>query len=104
MKRIVTLLPTHRNDGSEVTRAERTAILERFWSEFPGVTTEGVVEGHWIDPQDQHLYHDHSIKVVVIVPDDQVEIARQLVREIRIQLDQIVMYFEVSDVDFEYLD
>jgi len=104
MKKITTLLPLRFNDGTEVSSEIFQRILERFWILFGGVTIEGEVDGHWIDSQDQQHYEDRSKKVVVIVSDDQVGAARELIREVRQELGQIVMYFEVADVDFEYLD
>ena len=104
MKKSTTLLPLRFNDGTEVPADIFQRILERFWINFGGVTIEGEVDGHWIDTQDQQHYEDRSKKVVVIVPDDQLDAARELVREARVELGQIVMYFEVADVDFEYLD
>jgi hypothetical protein len=97
VKAFITLVPTRRNDGSEVPRGEQDAILQALRERFGGLTIEGIVEGHWIDPADGRLYVDQSLKIVVAFEAERLTEARQAVRDIGKQLGQIAMYFEVRD-------
>ncbi len=95
----ITLIPTRRNDGSEVPESERQDILSGLWRRFGGVTIEGIVQGHWIDSQDDRHYQDESLKVTVACDADRYDEARKAVLEIGRRLDQRAMYFEVRYFD-----
>lgn len=97
MQAFITLIPTRRNDGSVVSRTERDAILQGLWERFGGVTREGLVEGHWIDPGDGEHYRDRCWKVVVAFSAERLEEAKNAVLEIGRQLGQKSMYFEVRE-------
>ena len=45
---VVTRLPTHRNDGSKISRRELRAILTRVRDAFDGYSLEGPFEGAWV--------------------------------------------------------
>jgi len=95
----ITLIPTRRNDGSPVGKAERDAILRDLWTRFGGATIEGVVEGHWIDASDGRHYQDECLKVLVACDAERLAEAEKTVREIGRRLDQVAMYFEVKYFD-----
>jgi len=42
---VVTRIPTHRNDGSKISRRERRSILNLVRDTFGGYTLEGPFEG-----------------------------------------------------------
>src|ERR1700722_9360346 len=44
---VVTRIPTHRNDGSKISRRERRGILNLVRDTFGGYTLEGPFEGAW---------------------------------------------------------
>jgi hypothetical protein len=101
MKAFVTLIPTRRNDGSPVTKAEQDEILGNLVERFGGLTVEGTVRGEWIDPESGKLFRDESLKVLVAF--ERIEDARDAVRAIGKRLDQLAMYFEVRE-GIEFLD
>jgi len=103
MKAFITLVPTVRSDGVAVTRTERDDILEGLWKRFGGVTLEGVVEGHWIDPADGKHYGDRCWKILVAFEGERIQEAREAVLEIGRRLGQKAMYFEVRE-GIEILD
>lgn len=93
----ITLIPTRRNDGSPVGKAEQDAILRSLWERFGGATIEGIVKGHWID--DGQHYEDECLKVLVETEASRLPEAEEAVLEIGRQLGQLSMYFEVKYFD-----
>ena len=102
--KVTTLIPTYRNDGSQVDEFEMHGIIRRFWNQFGGATIEGIVEGHWVDSQSGQHFQDASKKLFVVVTDDRVDEVEALVIEIGKQLGQLAMYFEVTAADIRILD
>jgi hypothetical protein len=95
--KFITLIPTRRNDGTEVSDSELAKIKARFWVAFGGCSIEGTVEGHWLE--DGKHYIDDSIRISVACDNDRLTEAEELVREIDAQLGQLAMYFEVQYFD-----
>lgn len=91
------LIPTRRNDGSEVSDAEMQAILGGLWQRFGGATIDGIVEGHWTDGGEH--YQDRSLKVSIACESDRLHEAEEVVLAIGRQLGQLAMYFEVRYFD-----
>jgi hypothetical protein len=62
--KFTTLIPLKRNDGSRVRRSELSAIVDSLWRPFGGMTDEGHVTGHWIDPADGNAFSRHVLEGV----------------------------------------
>lgn len=62
--KFTTLIPTKRNDGSDVSRAVLMRVVTALWRPFGGMTNEGLVEGYWID-QDGTEFTDVCMKVAI---------------------------------------
>jgi hypothetical protein len=93
---VVTRLPTHRNDGSKVSRRERRSILSLVRDTFGGYALEGPFEGSWV-ADDGRVYEETSYRLEVLVPAERVTEARELFTGIGKQLGQRAIYFEVRD-------
>lgn len=95
--KFTTLIPTTRNDGSEVSEGEIQQILGMFWQRFEGATVEGKTEGFWVDGD--QLYKDICLKVSVSCDSNRLAEAETLIKEIGKQLGQLAMFFEVQYFD-----
>ena len=93
---VVTRIPTHRNDGSKISRRERRSILTLVRDTFGGYTLEGPFEGAWV-ADDGRVYEETSFRLEVLVPPDRVREAQDLFVRIGKQLGQRAIYFEVRD-------
>jgi hypothetical protein len=93
---VVTRIPTHRNDGSKISRTERRAILTLVRNTFGGYSLEGPFEGAWV-ADDGRVYEETSYRLEILLPPERVSDARELVTRIGKQLGQRVMYFEVRE-------
>jgi hypothetical protein len=93
---VITRVPTHRNDGSKVSRREMRAILNRVCNAFGGYSLEGPFQGAWV-ADDGELYEETSYRLEVIVPAKRVNEARELFISIGAQLDQRAIYFEIRE-------
>ncbi len=94
---VVTRLPTHRNDGSKISRRERRIILALIRDTFGGYTLEGPFEGSWV-ADDDRVYEETSYRLEVLVPAERVKEARELFISMGKQLDgQHAIYFEVRE-------
>ena len=45
---VIMRIPTHRNDGSKISKRERRALLSRVRNAFGGYSLEGPFDGAWI--------------------------------------------------------
>lgn len=95
----VTLIPTHRNDGSPVSSEEMTELETLFWTRFGGCTIRENVRGVWMDPEDSQTYHDSTTEVAVTCEPERLPEVESLVREIGRRLGQKAMYLEVRYAD-----
>ena len=93
---VVTRIPTHRNDGSKISRRERRAILTTVRDAFGGYTLEGPFEGAWV-ADDGRVYEESNYRLEVLVPSSRVQEARETFSRIGKQLGQRAIYFEVRD-------
>ena len=93
---VVTRIPTHRNDGSKISRRERRSILTLVRDSFGGYTLEGPFEGAWV-ADDGRVYEETSYRLEVLVPPERVSEARQLFTRVGKQLGQRAIYFEVRE-------
>lgn len=93
---VITRLPTHRNDGSKVSRRELRAILTRVRDAFGGYTLEGPFQGAWV-ADDGGVYEETSYRLEVVVRPKQLADARAMFADIGRQLGQRAIYFEVRD-------
>jgi hypothetical protein len=93
---VITRIPTHRNDGSKISRRERRALLNLIRDTFGGYTLEGPFQGAWV-ADDGQTYEEASYRLEVIVPADRLSEARKLFSRIGRQLGQRAIYFEVRD-------
>jgi hypothetical protein len=96
--KFTTLIPTTRNDGTEVPLAVLSRLIDRLWRPFRGMTEEGWVTGHWID-NDGTEYTDICIKVSIECDRGRLQEAIRAVRRAGRQLHQKAMYFEVAGYD-----
>ena len=93
---MITQIPTHRNDGAQISAAARRAILRQVRDAFGGYTLEGPFQGAW-GADDGTVYEETSYRLEVIIEPGQLQMARELVIGIGKQLDQRAMYFEVRE-------
>jgi hypothetical protein len=93
---VVTRIPTHRNDGSKISRRERRALLTVVRDTFGGYTLEGPFAGAWV-ADDGRVYEETSYRLEVLVPADRVSEARDLFMGVGRQLGQRAIYFEVRE-------
>jgi hypothetical protein len=96
--KFTTLIPTTRNDGTEVEPAILSRLIDRLWHPFGGMTDEGWVTGHWID-DDGTEFTDMCIKVSIDCDRDRLQEAIRAVQRVGRKLEQKAMYFEVSGYD-----
>lgn len=104
MVKAITLIPTHRNDGSPVSEAEFDGIVQRILEKFGGVTIAGRTLGHWTDPKSGQNFKDTCWQVFSCVEDSKVEEFKDLVVQIGRQLGQLAMYFEAQKPEIWFLD
>ncbi|TWT30730.1 hypothetical protein [Blastopirellula retiformator] len=95
--KFTTLIPLNRNDGSEVSQAEINEILAEIATRFGGFTSEGTVDGSWLDSG--KIYSDRLLKVSVACDRSQYEEAKQVVIGIGRRTGQLAMFFEVVFFD-----
>jgi hypothetical protein len=93
---VVSRIPTHRNDGSRVSKRERRTILSVVRDTFGGYSLEGPFEGAWV-ADDGRVYEETSYRLEVLVPAERVSEARELFTQIGKQLGQRAIYFEVRE-------
>jgi hypothetical protein len=96
--KFTTLIPTTRNDGSQVPPTVLSRLIDRLWRPFRGMTEEGWVHGHWID-DDGTEFTDVCIKVSIECERDRLQEALRAVRRVGRKLHQKAMYFEVTGYD-----
>src|SRR5437660_12444944 len=92
---VVTRVPTHRNDGSIVSRRERRSLLTLVRDTFGGYTLEGPYEGSWV-ADDGRVYEETSYRLEVLVAAERVSEARRLFTRMGKQLGQRAIYFHVG--------
>jgi hypothetical protein len=93
---VITRIPTHRNDGSKISRSELRAILARVRDKFRGYSLEGPFKGAWM-ADDGRVYEETSYRLeVVLAPEGLLE-ARELFMSMGLQLGQRAIYFEVRE-------
>jgi hypothetical protein len=93
---VITRLPTHRNDGSKVSRRELRAILTRVRDAFGGYSLEGPFEGAWV-ADDGTTYTETSYRLEVVVAPERLGAARHMFIALGRQLGQHAIYFEVRE-------
>jgi hypothetical protein len=82
-----------------VGAAEMSQVLDSLWRPFGGMSEEGLVRGHWVDPDDGTEYQDVCLKVSIETDRPRLIEAIEAVRQIGRQLGQRAMYFEVAGYD-----
>jgi hypothetical protein len=96
--KFTTLLPTRRNDGTEIKPSLLHRLIESLWRPFLGMTNEGYVTGHWIDSNGME-FTDVCVKVSIECDRSRLEEAIKRVKRLGRKLSQRAMYFEVSGYD-----
>jgi hypothetical protein len=91
-----TRIPTHRNDGSRVSKRELKAILKRVRLAFNGFSLESPSLGAWI-AEDGEVYEEDSQKLEVVVSPERVNEARKLFISIGKEFGQRAIFFEVRE-------
>jgi len=71
-----TRIPTHRNDGSKVSKRELKAILDQVRAAFRGFSLEKPCDGAWV-ADDGRVYEEQSQKLEVVVSHEEVNDARE---------------------------
>lgn len=101
--KFITRLPLADNNGKRFPDSLIRGIIRELAVRFGGASVEGPHEGLWY--HEGRIYDDESLKVEVIADNSRIDEAREIVREIGKQLQQIRMYFEVIESDgVEFLD
>lgn len=93
---VITRIPTHRNDGSKISKRERRAILNLIRDTFRGYILEGPFQGAWV-ADDGQMYEEASYRLEVLVPPERLNEARELFTRVGKQLGQRAIYFEVRE-------
>lgn len=93
---VVTRVPTHRNDGSKVSRKELLALLDAVQEEFGGYALEGPFPGAWV-ARDGKVHREKTHKLEVVVSKRKVKKACAMFRNIGAQLGQKAIYLEVRE-------
>lgn len=93
---VITRIPTHRNDGIQISAGVRRDILPQVRDTFGGYTLEGLFQGAWV-ADDGTVYEETSYRLEVLIEPGQLQVARELVIGIGKQLGQRAMYFEVRE-------
>jgi hypothetical protein len=92
----ITRIPTHRNDGSKISRRELRIILTGIRDSFGGYSLEGPFEGSWT-ADDGQVYNETSFRLEVLVPPQKLKKAREMFMEMGSQLGQRAIFFEVRE-------
>jgi len=92
-----TLIPTTLNDGTPVSTEYVKNLATKLALQFGGCTTEGTMQGVWID--NGQIYHDEVVCLSVVCEKDQLEEAHQAVMQVGRELRQLAMFFEVRYYD-----
>jgi hypothetical protein len=93
---VITRIPTHRNDGSKVSRREQRALLTLIRDTFGGYSLEGPFQGAWIG-DDGRVYEETSYRLEVVASPERLGEARRLFMRLGRQLGQRAIYFEVRE-------
>jgi hypothetical protein len=93
---VITRIPTHRNDGSKISRREQRAFLTLVRDTFGGYTLEGPFQGAWV-ADDGRAYEEASYRLEVLVAPERLREARELFTRLGKQLGQRAIYFEVRE-------
>jgi hypothetical protein len=93
---VITRIPTHRNDGSKISKRERRAILNVARDTFGGYSLEGPFQGAWI-ADDGRVYEETSYRLEVVVPSERVSEVREMFIRIGKLLGQRAIFFEVRE-------
>jgi hypothetical protein len=101
-KKCLLLLPTSYNDGTEVPPAVMAKVVMGIERAFDGVTIGEPVEGTY-KMADGTTAKDKSLVAWVIVEESQVEEARAKAGRIAAILKQEALYFEVTDVEVDFV-
>ncbi len=96
--KFTTLIPTTRNDGTEVAPSILDRVIYLLWHPFGGMTNEGIVTGHWIDDDDMEFVNV-CVKVVIDCDRNRLQEAMRAVKRAGRKLGQRAMYFEVDGYD-----
>lgn len=101
-KKCLLLLPTSYNDGTEVPFAEVSRAFMEIDRSFDGYSVGGFVDGKY-KMADGTKAKDKSVVAWVIVNESQVEEVRTKAARIAAILKQEALYFEVTDVDQDFV-
>ena len=101
-KKCLLLLPTSYNDGTEVPPAVMSGAVMGIDRAFDGISIGGLVEGTY-RMSDGTTAKDKSVVVWVIVDESQVEEVRTKAARIAAILKQESLYFEVTDVEVDFV-
>lgn len=93
---VVTRIPTHRNDGTKVSRREMRGIINKVEDAFKGYSLEGPFQGAWI-ADDGERYEETSYRLEVAIAPERLDEARRLFIAIGKQLGQRAIFFEVRE-------
>ena len=93
---MITRIPTHRNDGTQIRAAARREILRQVRDAFGGYTLEGPFYGAWV-ADDGTVYEETSCRLEMLIEPGHLQMVRELVISIGKQLGQRAMYFEVRE-------
>jgi hypothetical protein len=102
LKKWVTRVPTHFNDGSVIPDEVLNEVWYLISKEFGGASIDGPGRGIWVD-SDGKVYDETTYVVSVACTEDQLQIAREVVSKIGRLLNQKAMYFELSGGTVEIL-
>jgi hypothetical protein len=77
--------------------------LEALWVQFGGLTVEGIVEGHWLDPADGQHYDDTCWKIKIAMADSRLDEGIAAIKAIGRQLGQLAMYVEIQNHEVRFI-
>ena len=91
-----TRIPTHRNNGTKISRRELRQILAKIRIEFNGYSLEGPSDGAWVS-SDGEIYEEKSYKLEVVVAHARMSELREAFVNIGKQLGQRAIFFEARE-------
>jgi hypothetical protein len=101
-KKCLILLPTKFNDGQEVPASVFNGVLRCIEETLDCYSVGGLCDGVY-KMDDGSKVRDRPVMVWAVVEPEKVEELRQLAARIAVMLKQESIYFEVTEVDFDFV-
>jgi hypothetical protein len=101
-KKCLILLPTSFNDGTDVPPSVFSSVLRDIDKTLDCYSIGGLCEGVYM-MDDGSRARDQSVMVWAVVDAEEIDALRKLAARIARRLKQESIYFEVTDVEFDFV-